>query len=68
MDEEASKKRSYCYLAINQSEDTLTLHWSAQGACKALKSSRGFIRKVRIRGKIPWRIEQIFWDEYGSNA
>lgn len=71
----ATRRASHCYAVVDKKYGVLSLHWSEAEAKEIVDSGHtlisgycGRVERFAISGAIPWRIEKLFWDQYGSNA
>ena len=71
----ATRRASHCYAVVDEKYGVVSLHWSESEAKQICDSGHtlisgyvGSVQKIKIEGKLPWRIEKLFWDTYGSNA
>ena len=71
----ATRRASHCYAVVDEKHGVISLHWSEAEAKEIVDSGHtlisgypGRVEKLAIGGAIPWRIEKLFWAQYGSNA
>lgn len=71
----ATCRASHCYAVVDSKYGVISLHWSESEANQICDSGhslisgyKGSVQRMKIEGELPRRIENLFWEKYGSNA